>query len=200
MSVNRKLKQCRTLSLCYCLSTYINFGGFLFSFPVRALENGSPVVFWLSAYSLGVCLFSHYLVKRVWYSRPKFYSLAVIAVIGVSTLVAAALCTWSFVYFCGGYIHGVKFSLPQKKGSVDVTERLATTTTLCFVVALFELLCIIITFLLYQRLNIDWAKAAVWLRKESPERFPTNQHGSDEKYIKYNDPDRCILEGQYNVL
>ncbi|QEU58264.1 hypothetical protein KDRO_A02790 [Kluyveromyces lactis] len=176
------------------MSTYVGVMAFVFSFPTTVLKNGSPVLVWLSGYSLIVCLFSHYLVKRIWYTRPKFYSLAVIVVVGVSTFFLSVICTWNFLYYCGGYVHGIKFWLSQGSAPVDVTERMALTTTVGFVTSIFELFCIVLIYLLYQRLNLDWAKAVMWLKKESPER-PPHSTQLTEKYGHYNDHNKGILEG-----
>lgn len=194
MSVTRKLKQCRLIALCYCFVSYVSVLAFVLSFPTSVLKNGSPVLVWTSGYSLIVCMFSHYLVKRVWYTRPKFFSLVVITVIGVSTLFSSIICTWSFLFYCGGYIHGVRFWLSQQAENVDVTERLAVTTTVGFVASICELFFILLIYFLYQRLNLDWAKAVVWLRKDSQDRpSPCTQYA--EKYGCYNDHHKGILEG-----
>lgn len=163
------------------------------------LENGTPLIVWLCGYSLFVCAFSHYLLKRVWHTRPKFLTLMIISFTTVEVILLLVVTTGTFVYVCGGYVHGVRFSLSQSGHTVDITKRLAVSTGFAFVSAMFDLICVVIMMLLYQRLNFEWAKAIVWLKREPSERssldFPAVQ-----KYMKYNDGRKDILEGNFDLL
>lgn len=202
MSVSRKLKQCRFLSVCYYISNYLCLASFVFSFPAKILENGTPAIFWVTGYVSFVCTLEQYLVKRVWSSRPKTFTLVVISAMGIFTFFLFVAVLWCLVYVAGGNMHQVRYLLKQNGEELDVTERLTLSVSLGFFFALFNLVTIILLFLLYQRLHYEWAKAVIWLKKQ-PSDDSINKIefiNAQQKKTYYNDQNKSILEGEYHSL